>query len=353
MNQEIADGVWPTMLTPFTADGEVDYEALDRLVEWYLEKGVDGLFAVCQSSEMFYLTTEESVRIAEFVVRKAAGRVPVIASGHISDGFEDQVRELNAMAGTGIDALVLITNRLAGPDESDEKLRANLERLLAELPADLPLGFYECPYPYKRLVTPELLRWCADSGRFSFLKDTCCDADMLRDRMEAVGNSGLKIYNANTTTLLESLKLGISGYSGVMANFHPELYVWLLRNWREKPEEAEKLLPILTMASWIEKQLYPINAKYYLMLEGVFRNFIGRSKNAEELNATFRLEVEQVRELTQNLNLAIREDKPIDMDVYAAVETAAPAILAAESSNQGGVLLEVSDFRKKANMNAE
>lgn len=44
---------------------------------------------------------------------------------------------------------------------------------------------------------------------------------------------------------------------------------------------------------------------------------------------------------------AIREDKPIDMDVYAAVETAAPAILAAESSNQGGVLLEVPDFRRK------
>jgi len=49
-----------------------------------------------------------------------------------------------------------------------------------------------------------------------------------------------------------------------------------------------------------------------------------------------------------NFLQAIREDKPIDMDVYKAVETAAPAILAAESSNQGGVLLEVPDFRKKA-----
>ena len=297
----IRSGVWPTMLTPYTAGGEVDYDALGRLIEWYLDRGVDGLFAVCQSSEMFYLSLEERVKVAEYTVRRAAGRVPVIASGHIADGFEEQVEELNAMAATGIDALVLITNRLAGPEESDETLKGRLERLLERLPKELPLGFYECPYPYKRLVTPELLRWCAETGRFAFLKDTCCDLDQLRSRMEAVGDSGLKIYNANTTTLLESLKLGISGYSGVMANFHPELYVWLLKHGKDRPEEAQRLMPTLTMASWVEKQLYPINAKYYLMLEGVLYNFLGRSKDAKELNATFRLEVEQVRELSLRL----------------------------------------------------
>lgn len=301
MKKEIVDGVWPTMLTPFSAGGEVDYDALGRLVEWYIERGVDGLFAVCQSSEMFYLDLEERTRIAEFVVRKANGRVPVIASGHISDDFEDQVRELNAIAQTGIDALVLITNRLAGPEESDETLKSNLVRLLEHLPEDMPLGFYECPYPYKRLVTPELLQWCVGTGRFTFLKDTCCDIEMLKNRMQAVKHSGLKIFNANTTTLLESLKLGISGYSGVMANFHPELYIWLMNNWKERLGEAEQLLPILTMASWIEKQLYPINAKYYLVLEGVLYHSIGRSKDVRELNETFRMEVEQVHSLSKQL----------------------------------------------------
>ncbi|MFC4600508.1 dihydrodipicolinate synthase family protein [Cohnella hongkongensis] len=300
-SHSIRSGVWPTMLTPYTAEGAVDYDALGRLIEWYLDRGVDGLFAVCQSSEMFYLSLEERVKVAEYTVRRAAGRVPVIASGHIAGGFEEQVEELNAMGATGIDALVLITNRLAGPEESDETLKSRLAQLLERLPKELPLGFYECPYPYKRLVTPELLRWCAETGRFAFLKDTCCDLEMLRSRMEAVRDSGLKIYNANTTTLLESLKLGISGYSGVMANFHPELYAWLVRHWQDRPEEAERLMPILTAASWVEKQLYPINAKYYLMLEGVLHNCIGRSKDASELNATFRLEVEQVRELSLRL----------------------------------------------------
>lgn len=40
-------GVYPVMLTPFTEDDQVDYESLGRLVDWYIEKGVDGLFADC------------------------------------------------------------------------------------------------------------------------------------------------------------------------------------------------------------------------------------------------------------------------------------------------------------------
>ncbi|VTR62014.1 dihydrodipicolinate synthase [Actinobacillus pleuropneumoniae] len=100
MYQIITDGNWPVMLTPFTEQNNVDYEALERLIDWYIERGADGLFAVCQSSEMYTLTLEERVLIAAFVKAKAAGRVPVIASGHVSDAFEDQVTELNAMAET-------------------------------------------------------------------------------------------------------------------------------------------------------------------------------------------------------------------------------------------------------------
>ena len=51
-------GVYPVMLTPFTEDDQVDYESLGRLVDWYIEKGVDGLFADCQSSEMFFLSLD-------------------------------------------------------------------------------------------------------------------------------------------------------------------------------------------------------------------------------------------------------------------------------------------------------
>lgn len=301
MNESIMDGVWPTMITPFTETDCIDYAAQERAVEWYIRNRVDGLFAVCQSSEMFYLSLEERVKLAAFVKTQAAGRVPVIASGHISDGFEDQVRELNMMAETGIDALVLITNRFALEHESDDVMRSNLERLLKRIPEQIPLGFYECPYPYKRLMSPQLLKWCADTGRFLFLKDTSCDVGNIRRKLEAIKGTSLKIFNANTATLLETLKLGVAGYSGVMANFHPDLYVWLTKNWSTQPETAEHLNDLLSIMSLIEKQLYPVNAKYYLMLEGIMDNYCCRSKNHDEFTVTNHLEVEQLHRLSKAL----------------------------------------------------
>ena len=130
MNNKFPGGVWPVMLTPFTSEREVDYPALEKLVDWYIDNGVDGLFAVCQSSEMFYLTLEERVAIATCVLKAAAGRVPVIASGHVSDSLEEQIIEINAMAKTGVDAVILITNRLAKENESDDVWMENCKKIL-------------------------------------------------------------------------------------------------------------------------------------------------------------------------------------------------------------------------------
>lgn len=66
-------GVWPTMLTPFTKENEVDYPALEQMIEWYIDNGVAGLFAVCQSSEMFHLTLDERVNVARWVKEKLVG----------------------------------------------------------------------------------------------------------------------------------------------------------------------------------------------------------------------------------------------------------------------------------------
>ncbi|TVY11159.1 dihydrodipicolinate synthase family protein [Paenibacillus cremeus] len=296
------NGVWPTMITPYTESGEIDFAALERMIDWFIQNKVDGLFAVCQSSEMFFLSLEERVKLAAFVVEKAAGRVPVIASGHISDSLEDQARELTLMGETGVEAVILISNRLAEQHESDDVWKANAEKLLERLPDHLALGIYECPYPYKRLMSPSLLKWCADTGRFFFLKDTCCDVEMLKEKLSVIKGTPLKLYNANTATLLESLKLGVDGYSGVMANFHPDLYAWLLHHWDQQPEEADRLMNALSVAAFIERQLYPVNAKYYQMLEGITSNYRSRSRNHEEFTATNRLEVEQLRRLSKELS---------------------------------------------------
>lgn len=198
--------MWPVMLTPFTERGEVDYNALERLIAFYEEGGCSGLFAICQSSEVFYLSLEERVKIADFVKKHA--HVPVIASGHVSDGREAQLEELRRVTDTGVDAVILITNRLARNEEDPRVWMDNLMYLVDHLDPAMPLGFYECPAPYKRLMSLEELKTCAETGRFHFMKDTCCDIATLRARLEVLRGTNLRLYNANTTTLLDSLRAG-------------------------------------------------------------------------------------------------------------------------------------------------
>lgn len=292
-------GIYPTMLTPFTQDNKVDYVSLGKLIDWYMEEGSDGLFAVCQSSEMFYLSLEERIQVAKFVKEYVGDRVPVISSGHVSYSPEDQAEEVKRIADTGVDAVILVTNRLADASESDDVWIEHLSKLLNKIPDDIALGFYECPYPYKRVMSLKTVKFCADTGRFYFLKDTCCDAAMIRERIQMAKGSNLKIYNANTATLLETLRYGASGYSGIMANFQTKEYKWLYENYEKKPKEAEEVAAFLTMSSFIETHLYPAIAKNHLMRNGILGADRCRTCNAADLTATNQSETDQLVLITK------------------------------------------------------
>lgn len=292
---ELKNGVWPTMITPYCRDNSVDVGALRAIVRWYKQQGVQGIFSVCQSSEMFYLSQKERVEIASEVVKAAGDDLEVIASGHISDGFADQVDELKRIADTGVKSVVMVSNRLAKRDEDDDVFIANAEKLIEKLP-DVSMGVYECPYPYKRLLSEKVLRWMANSGRFTFIKDTCCDAMLIADRIRILNecSGNIKLYNANSTTVLETLKSGAAGFSGVMANFHSDLYVWLCKNWRTQPVKAQKVQALLTAMSLYETANYPLNAKYHMNLVGVPMELITRNRGANPLNELQKDMVRQV-----------------------------------------------------------
>jgi len=289
-------GVYPVMLTPMTRKGEIDEQGLRALIEWYIDHGVNGLFASCQSSEIHKMNLEERIRIAKITVDAAAGRVPVVASGHTSEDFEDQVRELNEMAESGVDAVITITNHAARADESDDVWMKNMDRLLERIDPAVHLGAYECPTPYKRLMTPTMIKHIAETNRFYFLKDTCCDCATIKEKLDAIAGTNLKLYNANTTTLLQSMRDGAPGYSGIMANFHPELYVWLCDNIHHP--NAEKVQAVLSICSLIERQLYPVNSKFHLKeIEKLPITTFCRNQDDSLLNETFKMEVYNMDQL--------------------------------------------------------
>lgn len=283
MSKQLKYGVWPTMITPFTQEYKIDFNALEALAGWYKTMQVDGLFAVCQSSEMFELTIEERVQLAKTVKQSAGDDLGVIASGIIAETVEEQIEEVKKIAATGVQAVVLITNRFAKQNESDDVFKKNLEQLLTAIPNNITLGFYECPYPYKRLLSPELLEWCAKTNRFQFLKDTCCNLEEIKKKLGAVSGTPLKIYNANTETLLASLREGVVGYSGIMANIHADLYVRLLQYCRDGHADTAELNEFLSLTAFTERYSYPTCAKYYLQLCGVPIEVVSRT-NRQTLN---------------------------------------------------------------------
>lgn len=263
-------GIVPVMLTPFSEDGAVDMVGLARLVDWYLAHGAGALFAVCQSSEMQFLSLSERLEIARAVVRRVNGRVPVIASGHVADDPAEQRHELLAMAETGIDGLVLVTNRLDPENEGSGVFRKTLDWLLERLPDDMPLGLYECPAPYRRLLGEEEFLHCLDSGRFMVLKDVSCDLATVTRRVEMARGSGLSVINANAAIAFDAMRVGSPGFAGVFTNFHPDLYAWLYAHRESADSLVGELATFLALAAMAESHGYPGLAKLYHQRLGTF-----------------------------------------------------------------------------------
>ncbi|MBO4406426.1 MAG: dihydrodipicolinate synthase family protein, partial [Clostridia bacterium] len=207
-----------------------------------------------------------------------------------------------AVAAGGTDALILITNRLDPKNEGDDVFLKNAERLIERLPPDLPLGLYECPWPYKRLVTPRILSWCVQTGRFRYMKDTCCDARLIGERVGLLAGSGFRLLNANCQTLLETMRMGADGYCGIMANFHPRLYVWLRDHWLSDPERASDVGAAIGTLGFTEGGLpYPLTAKYHMTLSGIPTENLARNRRPEEMTAYARAAVENMKRMTDRM----------------------------------------------------
>lgn len=269
-------GIIPVMLTPFNDKNEVDYEGLRKLTDWYIDNGADTLFAACQSSEILFLSLEERIKITETVIDQTNGRIPVVTSGHIGDTFEKQVEELTAMYHTGADAVILITNRLDPNNEGTAVMKQNFEQLRKALPADIIFGLYECPVPYRRLLSDEEISYFAAFENMVVLKDVSCDLEVVKRRVALTKNSKLKIVNANAAIAFEAMKAGSEGFSGVFNNIHPDLYAWLYKNKASTDPLVQEIADFLAICGAAESFGYPNIAKLMHTKIGTFTHYNSR-----------------------------------------------------------------------------
>lgn len=263
-------GFVPVMLTPFKDNGAVDFEGLTAITEFYLSSGASGLFANCQSSEMFELTEQERIDITKHVVNIVNGAVPVVAAGTFSTNILLQAEFVKKIYDTGVEAVIAITSMFAKENESDEIFEENVFKLI-DYTGLIPLGFYECPQPYKRVMTAEQLGKFAATGKVIYHKDTCLDIEQIRAKLKVTKEfSSFGLYDAYMAHAVESLKAGAAGLSCIQGNFFPELVVWLSKNFNDPflTNEVDQVQQFLIDHMEVMHEEYPIIAKYYLQKKG-------------------------------------------------------------------------------------
>ncbi|AHF16875.1 dihydrodipicolinate synthase family protein [Niabella soli] len=278
--EAIAGKFVPVMITPFNLKAGIDYDAVTELVAFYLEAGVEGFFANCLSSEMFSITEEERLALTHHVVKCVNGRVPVVATGSFGLTVEDKAQFTKKIYDTGVDAVIMISGHFAKVDEEDEVLLRNFEKMFA-LTNDIPLGIYECPAPYKRILGADIFKQLLESGRLIYHKDTSITHENVQAKLEVLkaSNSPLEFYDAHTPNALFSMQQGAKGMSSISGNFYPEVLVWMVKNANNpgQQETAKWLQAELASVDPMIHQAYPMSAKYFLEKRGLPVRTISRA----------------------------------------------------------------------------
>lgn len=254
-------GFIPVMLTPFHDDLSVDYSTLRYLCDYYIEQGAVGLFANCLSSEMYELTDEERMAVIKTVVDQTAGRVSVVATGTFGGNIEEMASFTNQVYSLGVDAVIILNNQFVTEEESDEVFLARMKRWM-ELTPGVPFGIYECPVPYKRLVSIPVLTELLASGRLCYHKDTSLSIEQVKAKIQAGTGTRFGVYDAYMVHAKASLEAGSMGLSCIQGNFFPNL----LADFCLRP--SEDFQAFLTENMELMHSAYPTSAKYVLQKQG-------------------------------------------------------------------------------------
>ncbi len=218
-------GLVPPVITPLTADREVDTASLERLVDHLVAGGVDGLFALGSSGETVLLTDRQRDTVLEVVVKTAAGAVPVMA-GAIEPATSRTIERARAAERLGAQAVVTTAPFyvIVGPTEVERHFRAVHDAV------DIPLFAYDIPVCVHTKLTTDLVVRFAGDGVIAGIKDSSGDDIGFRQLLVALREAGLDGFGAFTghELMVDSILLaGATGSVPGLANVDPAGYARL------------------------------------------------------------------------------------------------------------------------------
>jgi 4-hydroxy-tetrahydrodipicolinate synthase len=207
-------GVYTALVTPFTVSGEIDTEALDRLIDAQLEAGVHGLVPVGTTGESPTLTEDEHIAVIRQVTERVAGRVQVIA-GTGANSTAEAIELTKAAKEIGCDATLQVTPYYNKP--SDEGLLAHFTAV-ADL--GLPVMLYNVPGRSGKPLSIDLISACVRHPGIVAVKEAGGSVDRVSQLIAR--HPDLCVLSGDDPLTLPMMSVGARGVVSVASNAVPD-----------------------------------------------------------------------------------------------------------------------------------
>ncbi len=242
---ETAKGVFIIAATPFTETGELDLAGADRLVDFYLERGVDGLTILGMMGEAQKLTDTEALALARHVIRRVAGRVPVVV-GASAPGFAAMAALTRAVMDAGAAAVMVQPPATAA--KGDDAILGYCQKVTETLGPDVPWVLQDFPLvssvPMSAALIRRIMAECASCVMLKHEDWPGLDKLTAVRAAEAKGERRIAILTANGGLFLP-FEL-IRGADGTMTGFaYPEMLTGVYRLFRAG--ERERMLDLFDL----------------------------------------------------------------------------------------------------------
>lgn len=210
-------GSMVALVTPMYPDGAVDFDALDRLIDFHIEAGTNALVVVGTTGESATLSADEQASVIRHVVPRVRGRIPVLAGTGSASTATTVALSRQAMA-SGVDGCLVVTPYYNKPTQ--EGLYRHYLAVAEAVP--LPVVLYNVPGRTACDLAPETVERLADVPNIVGIKEATGSAARAADIQSRTGRR-IDLYSGDDPTARELMLAGARGVISVTANVAPAL----------------------------------------------------------------------------------------------------------------------------------
>lgn len=258
------------LMTPFTADGDVDHESLANAVRWQLANGTHGLSIGGSTGEPSAQSLRERLAAIATVLEASAHRVPVVP-GTGTAKLNETIELTGRAHELGVDAALVITPYYARPTQ--EALYIWYKTVAGEFP-DLPILAYNVPSRTAVDIAPATVeRLYKDIPNFVGIKETTRDFEHFSRVLQLCGRE-LVVWSGIELLCLPLLNLGGIGFLSATANIAPAAHARMYELWAAGDQEGalELHYALHPLVDLIFTETNPAAGKWLLERIGIFRS---------------------------------------------------------------------------------